>query len=275
MSKCSDSLSRLLSKDIDAEVHNTCPIIPEGIDPTTLVLPLQLMKSHLTKCHINVYQSRLYSGNYSISIGDDLASSRWLDLEFEDLLCWIYELSAKTIRKRQSTREKHIELLDGEIDVPSGSRKSSGPSGLASRKSWSLSDLQAKRIDYSLSVSPAGILRATLGTILNKEANANTSDGLIVLDLKFIPGENERTRGVCVTFARTVNELAVPRICPHITVFNIVPDDSEMIRCVSRNDLQGIQKLFERRQASPTDVDKDGFSLLSVRIQAVSSNLED
>ena len=118
------------------------------------------------------------------------------------------------------------------------------------------------------------MLRATLGTVPNEETIANTSDGFLVLDLAVTPTADERTKGVSVTFIRTVNEFVGPHTCPFIKVFNVVPDDSEILSCVSSNDLQGIQKLFERGEASPTDVDKHGFSLLSVRIQAVSSNFE-
>ena len=264
-----DSLGRLISTGIDVEVQSKHPIIPEGIDPTTLLLPLQLMKSHLTKCLYLSTKSRWYSRNSGVSIHDDLARDKWLELELEDLLCWSCESFAKAVRKRQSRRKRHNDVLDSEIDEPSESQMSSNPSGRASGKTWSVSNFQARRTDYSLSISRAGILRATLGTVPNEETNADTSEGFLVLDLAFMPTENERTRGVCVTFARTVNEFSGSSISPHLKVFNVIPDDSEIFGCVSRNDLHGMQQLFERREASPTDVDKHGFSLLSVRIQAV------
>ena len=269
-----DSLSRLMSTDVDAEVQNKGPIIADGIDPTTLVLPLQLMNLHPTKCHNIRAQSQQYSENSVISIRDDLGRNRWLEPELEDLLCWSCKSFAKAVRKRQSTRKGHNDLLDGEIGESSESRVSSSPSGRARKRSWPVSNFQPRRTGYSLSVSRVGILRATLGIVLNKGSNTNASDDFVVLNLKFMPAGNERTQGVCATFVRAVNELAEPRICPYVAVFNVVPGDSEIFRCVSYNDLPGIQKLFDNGEASPTDVDKSGFSLLSVRVQAMPSNFE-
>jgi len=265
ISKRLDSLGRLLSPNIDAEIPNIHPIISEGTDPTTLILPLELMKSHLTKC----FYPSTHARPSSTSILGNLSRNRWLELELEDLLCWSCETFVKAVRKLRSIRKGRNDLLDGENDSSSKSQKSSSPSGRANGKSWSESNPLVRRTDYSLSVSRAGVLRATLSTLPNEETNSNTSDGFLILDLAFMPTENERTRGISVTFVRTVNEFAGPRISPHIKVFNVVPDDSEIMVCVSRNDLLGIQKLFEKGEASPTDVDKFGFSLLSVRIQAV------
>lgn len=57
-----------------------------------------------------------------------------------------------------------------------------------------------------------------------------------------------------------------PRICPHIKAFNVIPENSEVIRRVSRNDLPGLQELFDNREASPLDVDPRGSSLLSASL---------
>ncbi len=223
------------------------------------------MKSHLIKCF---YPSE-HARHSSTSILDNLSRNRWLELELEDLLCWSCESFVKAVRKLRSIRKGRNDLLDEENDNSSKSQKSSSPSGRANGKTWSESNLLVRRIDYSLSVSRAGVLRATLGTLSNEETNPNTSDGFLILNLAFMPTENERTRGISVTFVRTVNEFAGPCISSYIKVFNVVPDDSKIMVCVSRNDLLSIQKLFEKGEASSTDVDKFGVSLLSVRIQAV------
>ena len=49
-------------------------------------------------------------------------------------------------------------------------------------------------------------------------------------------------------------------------MLNLVPESSEVIRRVSRNDLLGLQKQFDNREASPLDVDPRGYSSLSVSL---------
>lgn len=101
-----------------------------------------------------------------------------------------------------------------------------------------------------------------------QETENDAQDDFQKLHIAFMPAENERAKGLYVSFLRAGNESAEPRISPYIKAITVVPDDSEIIRCVKRNDLQDVRKLFERREASPTDVDERGFSLLSVRVQA-------
>ncbi|KEF60190.1 uncharacterized protein A1O9_05040 [Exophiala aquamarina CBS 119918] len=51
-----------------------------------------------------------------------------------------------------------------------------------------------------------------------------------------------------------------------IRAFNVVPQNSEIIQCVTVNDLKGVRRLIEQKKASPRDVDPEGTSLLSYAI---------
>ena len=68
-----------------------------------------------------------------------------------------------------------------------------------------------------------------------------------------------------------MSELRGPKISPRLRTFNVVPDDSKIISCVKHNDLDGLQTLFDKREAAPTDVDSGGFSLLSVSVYLENS----
>ncbi|ETS75529.1 hypothetical protein PFICI_12473 [Pestalotiopsis fici W106-1] len=50
----------------------------------------------------------------------------------------------------------------------------------------------------------------------------------------------------------------------HLKTYNIVPSDSEVIRCIMKGDLERIKFLFQNNLASIHDHDVDGRSLLSV-----------
>lgn len=263
-----DSLGGILSSDCDAEVQSNLFFVLEDVDPEALVLPLQLMKSHLTKYFGFPTSSWRYSSNFSDWFIHHFVRDGWFELEFESLVRWSCESYANTGRKA-SVRKARYDPLDKEIDESSNIQRSSSQINRAPKNSRSVHKLKVRRKGYCVSVSRAGVFRATLGTISNQKTNTGTQDDLHVLKLTLMPAENERTRGLCVTFFRAMNESTGPRISPYIKAINVVPNDSEIIRCVSRNDLEGVQRLFERREASPTDVDERGFSLLSVRIHAV------
>lgn len=47
-------------------------------------------------------------------------------------------------------------------------------------------------------------------------------------------------------------------------IYNIIPDDSEIIRKISCGDLLGVRQMFSSRNASPFDRTSDGMSLLHV-----------
>ena len=53
-------------------------------------------------------------------------------------------------------------------------------------------------------------------------------------------------------------------LCPAITFFNGISPDAEVFSCIYEGDVDGRQKLFSERQASPNDRDPNGFTLLHV-----------
>ena len=184
--------------------------------------------------------------------------SEWLRLELDNVICWILESVSKDIRQHQARRGigKFASPFE-ESREPSAHRRRSGD------KIETNNEVPIIGTSYAQSKSHRGVLRVTLGNFLNRETPTNILEALRVF---FMPMESRRTIGLCATFINVMSEVSGPRISPRLKTFNVVPDDSEIISCIKRNDLNGLQMLFDKRQASPTDVDPRGFSLLSVSV---------
>ena len=78
-----------------------------------------------------------------------------------------------------------------------------------------------------------------------------------------MPTDEKRTTGITINFQRTQDALLRTALSRSIKSINVVPKDSEVIQCISRNDLRSLQILFDKREASPLDVNPQGRSLLS------------
>ena len=70
--------------------------------------------------------------------------------------------------------------------------------------------------------------------------------------------------GVSAEFTKPWNTLVKSQISPFLKTSNVIHQESKIIICLRGNDLQGVRRLLERKEASPLDVDERGFSLLSV-----------
>lgn len=97
--------------------------------------------------------------------------------------------------------------------------------------------------------------------------------GSDVITVCSIPQDQQRTLGLMVSFALNTAPFGA-RISPHIRTFNVVPTRSPIIECVKKHDLEGVQKLFAEGQASPSDVDPKGNSLLQVSETHLSGNAQ-
>ena len=79
------------------------------------------------------------------------------------------------------------------------------------------------------------------------------------------------SRGVSIRYSSRHNQRGFYQICPMITTFAIVPDESEVFNCVYNRDLAGLKVLFGTGNAAPTDRTEDMTSLLHVSILLTGS----
>ena len=81
--------------------------------------------------------------------------------------------------------------------------------------------------------------------------------------VQFIPAQSLiQLRGLELSVANRQDQRGYYQIFPLLSTFAVVPDDAEVIRFVHKNNIDGIQDLFQRRLAAPSDRDSGGSTLL-------------
>ena len=234
------------------------PVTCAGFDPCSGLLPLLLLKAQLEQDLYSDPRSNYYSCGYELAKLFDIVHSEWLKLELDNVVCWISDRVSKEIRGRQVRRS--VESLGSPLE---DSRELSKHRRRSSNKSETADGFKMLETTRTLTESHNGVLSVTLGTLLNQEVSANAVD---VLKLSFMPKECRRATGLHVTLFNVMREIRGPRISPRLRTFNVVPDDSEIVKSVRYNDIHRLQTLLDKGEASPTDVDSRGFSLLSVSV---------
>lgn len=241
----------------------------DGTDPDIIMLPLQMLRSsYLEFLKLDLSNPGIWKNWFSqgstLDHLDSTLRSDWLSLEMEELICQGYELSAQAIRRRQAARPV---------------------SSIGSRRFLSLDDHETERLEIghwptenrdletSLEMRPTsrtsrqtsmGRLNLELSTPSRDSPHSNISDVPCVINISFVPRRQQRTTGISAVFQRGSSASEVCNISPRLRTFNVIPNDSLVIKYIARNDILGVQRLFTEGKASPLDVDSNGFSLLSV-----------
>ena len=231
-------------------------------DPEAIVDPLNFMNSHLSDSLNYALLDWCTFNGPTLSELLELVHSKRLSLEVEGLLCDAMEAHSKAIRRRQ--RGANTNRWSDKITEPALSEIE-----LASARRRALEDyrghaLQTKNSSYLLSVTSRGVLRIEYLVTAEENHVAGSQRSTYVLKIFSLPKARRRVTGVLVTFDHYKRDSLTPRLYPYIQTFNVIPQDSQIIQYVSRNDVQGARRLFDANLASPLDVDPCGFSLLSV-----------
>jgi len=210
---------------------------------------------------------RLRSGFYS-RLDTLLLQSPWLQNQIEELLYQACVESATAIRGRLLRMKNPPSLA--ELDaIESGAGESRASEWLSTRRSTLLSNHsgpgQGVR-GFAMTRSTAGTFTINHRTVACEPNHGNNPLKGAMIALTYLPAQTSKTQGLEVTFTQPPQGIWETRICPSIRTLNVIPNDSEIIRCVRMNDLQGMRLLFDRKEASPQDVDEAGYSLLSVSI---------
>ena len=258
-----ESEGESLSAGLRVQIADNQPITCAGFDTSSALLPLLLMKAHIEQDFCSDPYGKWCRGGSDLAKLLDTVHSEWLRLELDNVICWISETVSKDIRQHQARRRigKFASPFE-ESRLPSGPRRRSGD------RTKTNDEVRIIETSYARSKSHRGVVQVTLGNVSNGETLANVSQAVTV---SFMPKDCRRTTGLHVAFFNVMGELRGPKISPRLRTFNVVPDDSKIISCIERNDLNGLQTLFDKREASPTDVDSMGFSLLSVSVYLENS----
>ena len=242
----------------------------QALDPVTeedseaeLIVSLLLLLKSLVFPHFNTVSQKY---EYGKSILSDLFCSHfceWVCLDVEELLDLYLEESLRSIRKRRTARVQSSLPLGCNLNLNER------------RQGFECLD-RPQRLSNFIEATVATKMRTTffrycstlMGQIVFKVEQGPSNpigeervDSNHLITISFMPRSVDRTPGIRVRISKIIGG---PAISPQINTFNVVPDDSAIIQCVRKNDLRGIQTLFDSGAASARDVDSRGISLLNV-----------
>lgn len=256
-----------LRSHASADTRVIDPFIFEGSNPEDLVLPLHLLKKSFPS-RLARDSLRDYVGNVSLANFFDLVNNLQLPFEIEDLLCQCFEMSARSIRERQTVRtgrEPGISDCSSSLKV-STQRSRSYSDDQIGRNDQMVLGMGGQLTHHLMWAVSKGIIKLHLTSKSDRPMAALESRPQYMLRVSFMPTDDKRTTGITINFQRTQDALLRTVLSRRIKSINVVPKDSEVIQCISRNDLRSLRILFDKREASPLDVDPQGRSLLSVSL---------
>ena len=89
------------------------------------------------------------------------------------------------------------------------------------------------------------------------------SEEVYKLDISFQPARI-LSKGVSLTTGSRSDQRGHYLRCPEISAFAIIPSSSKIFKSAASGDIKGLQTLFAKKLASPTDRDINGYTLLHV-----------
>lgn len=197
-----------------------------------------------------------------------LSQSPWLQNQIEELLYHACVESATAIRRRLSRMKNSRSLA--ELDaIQSDATESRAGEWFSTRRStlYSNSNFPGQGVrDIVKTRSATSTFLIHYRTGACEPGHEYNPLRRATVALTYLPRQKSRTQGLEVIFTQPSQTIWETRICPSTRALNVIPNDSEIIRCVKQDDLQGMRLSFDRKEASPQDVNKFGYSLLFVSI---------
>ena len=237
------------------------PVTGEDLRAESIASLLLLLKSLIFPPFDTTAQKCTYEDSV-LSEAFCPSSREWLYFEIEELLGLYLEWSLRTVRKRRAARTRNT-LPPGCNSYLNEHWQGSELLDRTRRLSKPTETTRTRFVDSRYFHTPMGqvLLEITPGP--SNLTGEKILDSNQLITISFMPRAMQRTPGLCIRFFKMMEGPAVP---PHINTFNVIPDDSEIIHCIFKNDLRGIQTLFDLGKASARDVDSRGLSLLQVSI---------
>ena len=220
------------------------------------ILPMHLMKSALQikpiyshfKDRFRYRQFWHFWGNQE---SNRIKGQAWLQDRVDDLLYSLYSASQHSIRDRLQCRAGSCQMLDNK----------------AQGENFELS-VQDSSAVHSLDIRGHCSLTTAGGTLILQTARpfqkpicSKSRQSVTELQVHFFPNLDICSTAVSLTFPDIWQSIP-----PLLKISRMVPWDSKIIRYVSDGNIQGVRDLFESKEASPQDVDPDGYSLLDVSV---------
>ena len=260
--------SNAKAQDDDNPISNPDlgPIFLESGNTESLILPLELCKSHVIRSLDHLLLQRTVVGEPVTARLIQLLESRWLLSAMNEVLCWAYETAAR--RSRQLLEASHdFDVCSIPLEEPGDKRGIRPCRTPETREDMAASLRRATSRSQLLVASLTGTISVGYSSVSEMNLSMIKSEQLSALSIAFMPRSKDRTVGVSIMFSEIRDIMGAQKISPYIRTFNVIPKDSAIINSVLHNNLEEVQNLFASGEASPLDVDPNGFSLLSVHDQ--------
>lgn len=120
-----------------------------------------------------------------------------------------------------------------------------------------------------------GTLRVIISTRVNKRnispnyriGGYSSPQKSYRVTIEFVPAQSlMQLRGLELSVANTQDQRGYYQIYPLLSTFAVVPYDAEIMKFIMDNNIEGIQDLFQRGLAAPSDRDTGGATLLMVGV---------
>ena len=252
----------LISKTSSAAARALDPVIVEDVTAESIASLLLLLKTLV----FPPFDTASQKYEYQHSILSDVFCPQWCEwlcFEFEELLDLYLEKSLRSIRKRRTARLQSS-LPSGcnfNLDECRQGFESSVGSQRLSKPTEVTVTTKMRRFIFRLYSAPMGEVIFKVRGGPSSPIGEERIGSEYLVNISFMPRAIERTPGLCIRLSRMIGGPGIS-----LNTFNVVPYDSAIIQCVCKNDLRGIQTLFDLGEASARDVDPDGRSLLYVGI---------
>ncbi|KAJ9655422.1 hypothetical protein H2198_005726 [Neophaeococcomyces mojaviensis] len=253
-----------ISEDSRKALIHAQKVLFHGTNSEDAIYPVQTISNliqHLEDSNFLRSHAHFY-GSSSQKLVDEIQDETLLS-EIENIKLWTYQASAEFLMKKLTARGHSVvnSILPPQLYECGGQTSKSSAGSIWGNETFTT---LASPLNSYCYVETGDTTDDTLRIGTQKIPKTGPDDehwAPYYIVISGIPEvRTQRRVGICIALPR--NAQAYP-LYPTIHTFNVVPEDSEIIRCIEKNNLVGFRRLIENREASPRDVDSAGFSLLS------------
>jgi hypothetical protein len=260
-----------LHTSYSTSVEELAPRPPEE-DPTvlaSLLLNLRALYSNfLNTGHRWHTASETLSSSPGVDEACEALKSTWVRAALENVLCYYLQSSINAITSNGASP-----LTPFAAPVQGGQHHQPPSVDLLSPSL----PLQTSPVNHnSKSLAQRSLVVLNLAAKENQNADmirfqvrdwsgGRPDDPGLSLTMSYIPRGHDTKMGVSLTLHRPFRILQRAPLRPSLRTFNVIPTESPIIRCIQLDDMRGVRNLLDLKQATPSDIDGNGQSLLSVR----------
>jgi hypothetical protein len=245
-------------------------VLFHGTDPESIIPVIHMMRKLFNRLQDDTFRNQHLTsrGMCKWKFHREIKSELLLSA-VDEVSRWAYQSSADNVQQQKAARLSsctNIHSLSGSSHPKPGQISTMHAWDFTNESnSLRLISKPISRWDTRTNCTTGGIFRIQLLQRAKEVSDGDEDDAQITLAISVIPKIGKCAEaGIHVTIPVVPEQSRGIPIFTTIRSYNIVPKDSEIIICVTKNDFEGVKRLIEDKKASPRDVDLRGVSLLCV-----------